>query len=282
VFVLHGSDWYVNPGNYTRWDNMYIRTMMPVYCRKASRLLAISNVVVDDLVRYAHLDRGKVTVSYAAPAAYFKPVQDRKALRDFAEPYRLPERFMLTVGRVYHTGSDRPVEYPGGNNESLIRAYRRYRDAGGKLDLVVAGRDIDRYLRTHGFTDRDLEGIRFTGFIPNTEIVMAYNLAEFLVLATLYESFCLPLIEAMASGCPAIVPNTGGCPEVAQGAARLINPLDIPSIAEAMLALDRSPDLRARMRAVGLGRVKMFSWDRTAQKTLDVFDSIVSENSLPE
>jgi glycosyltransferase involved in cell wall biosynthesis len=86
----------------------------------------------------------------------------------------------------------------------------------------------------------------------------------------------------MASGCPAIVPNTGGCPEVAQGAARLINPLDIPSIAEAMLALDRSPDLRARMRAVGLGRVKMFSWDRTAQKTLDVFDSIVSENSLPE
>jgi glycosyltransferase involved in cell wall biosynthesis len=282
VFVLHGSDWYVNPGNYTRWDNIYIRIMMPVYCRKARRLLSISNVVVDDLARYAHLDRSKVTVSYAAPAAHFKPVEDRKLLREFSERFLLPDRFMLTVGRVYHTGSDQPVEYPGGNNESLIRAYRRYRSAGGKLDLVVAGKDINRYLQMRGFADRDLEGVHFTGFIPNTEMVKAYNLAQFIVLATLYESFCLPLIEAMACGCPAIVPNTGGCPEIAQGAARLINPLDIPSIADGMLALERSEDLRNRMSAAGLERVKMFSWNQTAQKTIDVFDAIIPGNGRPD
>jgi glycosyltransferase involved in cell wall biosynthesis len=275
VFVLHGSDWYVNPGNYTRWDNIYIRMMMPVYCRMAVRLLSISNVVVDDLVKYAHLDRDKVTVSYAAPAPHFKPVGDRAVLRKFAEQYRLPDRFMLTVGRVYHTGSDRAVEYPGGNNERLVRAYRRYRDAGGRMGLVVAGKDIDRYLRIHGFNDRDLEGVHFTGFIPNDEIVKAYNLADFFVLATLYESFCIPLIEAMACGCPAMVPNTGGCPEIAQGAARLIDPRDVGSIADGMLALDRSPDLRAQMSAAGLERAGRFSWRRTAEVTLRVLDEAV-------
>jgi glycosyltransferase involved in cell wall biosynthesis len=79
-----------------------------------------------------------------------------------------------------------------------------------------------------------------------------------------------------------MVPNTGGCPDLAQGAARLIDPLDIGSIAEGMLALDRSEDLRKHLREAGLNRAKMFSWDQTAQKTLDVFDAIISRNGHPE
>ena len=136
-------------------------------------------------------------------------------MREYTERYCLPERFILTVARVYHTGHERLDEYPGGNNESLIRGYQRYRAAGGDLPLVVVGKDIEKYLRDHGFDDRELEGIHFTGFIPNKEMVKVYNLAEFFVLATLYESFCLPLAEAIATGCPAIVPSTGGCPELA-------------------------------------------------------------------
>jgi hypothetical protein len=71
--VLHGSDWYVNPGNYEWWDILYIRAMLPVYCRRAARLLAISRTVTEDLARHAGIDRGKVTVSYAAPSPHFYP-----------------------------------------------------------------------------------------------------------------------------------------------------------------------------------------------------------------
>jgi glycosyltransferase involved in cell wall biosynthesis len=274
VFVLHGSDWYINPGNYTWWDNIYIRIMMPIYIRKAARLLSISQVAIDDLVKYAGLDPRKVSPSYGAAGAHFRAIKDPKSLREFAERYRLPEHFILTVGRVYHTGHDRLDEYPGGNNERLILGFRLYRERGGKLPLVVVGRDIEKYLRSHGFDDAALKGVHFTGFIPNVEIVNVYNLAEFFVLATLYESFPLPLIEAMACGCPAMVPKTGGCPELAQGAARLIDPLDVRSIAEGMLALDRSPDLRAQMRAAGLERAGRFSWRRTAEVTLRVLDEV--------
>lgn len=274
VFVLHGSDWYVNPSNYMWWDNLYIRVMMPIYCRKAQRLLSISQIVVDDLVKYAHLNANKVTVSYAAPALHFAPIKDKASLREFAECYHLPQRFILTVGRVYHSGHDRLDEYPGGNNESLVRGYQRYRAAGGKLPLVVAGRDIDKYLRSHGFNGDDLEGIHFTGFIPNQEIVKIYNLAEFFVLATLYESFSLPLVEAMASGCPALVPSTGGCPELGAHAARYMDPRDVVVIGKAMLEVANSSELQAQMRTAGLERARMFSWERTAGLTLSVFDKI--------
>ena len=115
----------------------------------------------------------------------------------------------------------------------------------------------------------------FSGFIPNLEIVKAYNLAEFSILATLYESFALPLVEALASGCPTIVPVTGACQEVAGEAARYIDPLRADSIAEAMTALATSPDLRQRMRAAGLERAKEFTWRKTAERTLSVLDSIV-------
>jgi glycosyltransferase involved in cell wall biosynthesis len=276
VFVLHGSDWYVNPGNYSWWDNLYIRLMLPIYCAKATKLLSISKRALEDTVKYAHIDGGKVTLSFAAAAPHFTVITDQAALRDFAARHQLPPRFILTVARAYHTGHGRLPEYPGGNNETLLRGYRKYRDAGGELPLVVVGREIERYLRAHGFDDRTLEGVHFTGFIPNLEIVKAYNLAEFFILATLYESFPLPLIEALSTGCPAVVPITGGCRDLAEEAARYIDPLNPDSIADTMTELATSPQLRQQMRAAGLERAKEFTWRKTAERTLAVLDSIVA------
>jgi glycosyltransferase involved in cell wall biosynthesis len=135
-----------------------------------------------------------------------------------------------------------------------VLGYQRYRTNGGNLPLVVVGKDIDKYLRGRGFSARELSGIQFMGFIPHEEMVMAYNSAEFFVLTTLYESFGLPLVEAMASGCPAIVRTTGACPEVAGGAARLVHPRDSAAIGDAMAELASSADLRAKMRQAGLER----------------------------
>jgi len=118
--------------------------------------------------------------------------------------------------------------------------------------------------------------VHFTGFIPNSEIVKAYNLAEFFILATLYESFGLPLVEALSTGCPAIAPTTGACPEIAQNAARYVDPLSPDAIAQAMFALTSSAELRQQMRSAGLERAKEFTWLKTAERTLAVLDSIVT------
>ena len=275
TFVLQGSDWYVNPHNYPWWDNLYIRMTMPLYVRKAQRLLAISQTVVDDLEPHLRLDRSKVEISYAAASPSFTAERDAAELARFRADYSLPERFILTVARGYHTGHGRMPEYPGGNNERLMHGYRRYRSQGGRLPLVVAGNRIEPYLRARGFGDTELDGVHFTGFIPHERIHLAYQLAELFILATLNESFGFPIIEAMACGCPALVPSTGACAEVGGPAVRLIDPFDAADMAEQLLELDRSPELRADMRRAGIERANRFTWRETAKRTLSVFESLV-------
>jgi hypothetical protein len=127
VFVLQSCDWYVNPDNYPWWDNIYIRLMLPLYCRKARGLLTISKVTLDELARHMKMQLPVTAVTYAGVGPAFTHQGDPLAQRRFREDYRVPERFILTVARVVHTGHRGLPDYPGGNNERLLRAYQRYR-----------------------------------------------------------------------------------------------------------------------------------------------------------
>jgi glycosyltransferase involved in cell wall biosynthesis len=279
VFVLQSCDWYVNPGNYPWWDNIYIRLMLPLYCRKASGLLAISTATVEELKRHMRINLAPGGITYAGVGPQFTANGDRRAQNRFRSDYALPERFILTVARVLHTGHRGLPDYPGGNNERLVRAYRQYRSVAPRpLPLVVAGRDVERYLRSKGFLDTDLEGVRFIGFVPNEQLACAYQLADCFVLATLFESFGLPILEALSSGCPAIVPSTGAGPEVAGSAARLIDPRDEADITAALLEVTGSEALRERMARAGIVRAREFSWREAAERILGVFDEVLPAN----
>lgn len=275
VFVQQGSDWYVNPQNYPWWDNLYIRLMLPLYSRKASRTLSISQKTLDDLATYTSIDVRDSVVSYAGIGANFTMNRDPRALQEFQAEYHLPKRFILTVARVLHGGQRHVREYPGGNNERLIRAYRRYRQDGGDLPLVVAGNHVEDYLRARSFSDADLEDVLFLGFVPNERLHLAYQLADCFVLATLCESFGIPIVEAFACGCPAIVPNTCAAPEIAGGAAFLIDPRDEADIARAFAEVTGSEQLRERLRELGAERAQALTWKETARRTLAVFNELV-------
>jgi glycosyltransferase involved in cell wall biosynthesis len=276
VFVLQSSDWYVNPANYPWWDNIYIRLMLPLYCRKASGLLAISKTTLDDLARHVKLASPATAITYAGVGPEFTARRDPIAQQQFRADYALPERFILTVARVQHTGHRGLPDYPGGNNERLLRAYRRYRDRSpAPLPLVVAGREIEPYLRQRGFSDADLANVHFLGFVPNERLALAYQLADCFVLATLFESFGLPILEALATGCPAIVPRTGAGPEVGGSACRLIDPYDEDDIAAALLEVTSSQELRTQMSHAGVARARNFSWRQTAERVLTVFNELV-------
>jgi len=274
AFVLQDSDWYVNPQNYPWWDNIYIRLMLPIYCRKAKRLLVISQSTLADLVKFGVLDARKVTVTYAAVGDGFRADRDQIALSKFQSAFKLPESFIFTATRAYHTGNKNMQPYPGGNNERLLRAYQQYRQRGGQLPLVVAGHRIEEYLRNRGFADSDLTGVQFLGFVANEQMHLAYQSAEFFVLVKLCESFGLPILEALASGCPAIVPSTCASPEIAAGAARLIDPYDESDIAAALLDVGQSPEMRRGMRERGLERARVFNWSETARRTLAVLNEL--------
>ena len=276
VFILQSSDWYVNPGNYPWWDNIYIRAMLPLYCRKARAILAISQAAFDDL-RHHGLKLPQAIVTHAGVGPRFAPDTDPEELQRFRCDYALPERFILTVARVLHTGHGHLPPYPGGNNERLLRAYRQYRrSAEHPLPLVVVGRHVKEYLLAQGFDADDFDGVHFIGFVPNERLHAAYQLADCFVLATLCESFGLPILEALATGCPAIVPNTGAAPEVAGNAARLIDPLREDDITQALRDVTASESLRQEMCRAGLERARRFGWAQSARRVLEALDAALA------
>jgi glycosyltransferase involved in cell wall biosynthesis len=279
VFVQQGSDWYANPGNYPWWDNIYIRTMLPLYSMKATRTLSISQATLDDLKQYTSIDVSDSVVSYAGIGSRFVFEQNPDEVAQFRQEYKLPERYIFTVARTFHIGHNKFPPYPGGNNERLVRAYRRYRANGGTLPLVVAGHRVQLYLKARGFSDADLEGIQFLGFVPNVKIHIAFQLAECFILATLCESFGIPIVEAMATGCPVIIPTTCASPEIAGGAGRLINPLDEEDIARGLAEVTGSAELRQQMREKGLKRAQFFTWRRSAEITNRVLREVIERQA---
>jgi glycosyltransferase involved in cell wall biosynthesis len=116
--------------------------------------------------------------------------------------------------------------------------------------------------------------VEFVEHISDQELAVIYSNALALVLPSLYEGFGLPIVEAMACGCPVITSNVSSLPEVAGSAALLVDPRNCATLVDAIRCVILNPMYRARLRAQGLLRARDFSWDRTAEATFAVYQRI--------
>jgi glycosyltransferase involved in cell wall biosynthesis len=116
--------------------------------------------------------------------------------------------------------------------------------------------------------------IKFYDFVPDEDLPGFYNLADLFVSPSLYEGFGLPVLEAMACGCPLIISTTGCTKEVTADAALLTNPYNVNAIAEKIELLLTQPELRNDLIKKGLSRVKSFSWGKCAAETINLFHSL--------
>jgi glycosyltransferase involved in cell wall biosynthesis len=114
------------------------------------------------------------------------------------------------------------------------------------------------------------------GWIEHNDLPAVYAAADLFALPSLYEGFGIPLIEAMACGCPIVTADTCAPPEACDGAAQLVDPLDVDSIASAMRTVLSDSTLRAKMIARGIERAKDFGWEKCAREVLDAFDAVAS------
>jgi glycosyltransferase involved in cell wall biosynthesis len=266
VFVLQGSDWFVMPQNQRWHDRVNHRVLTPLYCRKARAIISISNSVKRDVVHHLKLDGEKVKlVYYGLDHAIFHPVRDQERLRLVRARYRLPDRFILYVGQIY----------PAKNFGGILRAFARVR---GNLPhkLVVAGEPRWKYTgEIRLIAELGLEqDVLFTGWVPQSELPEFYSLADLFLFPSTYEGFGMPLIEAMACGCPIVTSTTGSCPEVVSGAALLAEPADVGCIAQRVLEALTNRELRRQLVEKGLRRAQDFSWEKCARATLAVLTSL--------
>jgi glycosyltransferase involved in cell wall biosynthesis len=119
--------------------------------------------------------------------------------------------------------------------------------------------------------------IYFTGDVSEEMLAKYYNAADIFVFPSLYEGFGLPIIEAMACGCPVVASNTTSIPEILGDAGILIYPLNSENMAESILELLNNTEKRNQYIKNGLIRIFQFNWDEAAKKMLWVYSGMNSK-----
>jgi glycosyltransferase involved in cell wall biosynthesis len=211
-----------------------------------------------------------VVVPYAA-SAQFRPISREAAGAVVRELHKIAGPFILSVGDIQ----------PRKNHIGLIQAFARLVRAYPKLrhDLVLVGKPtwfanrVAEASRDSGVGER----IRFLGFVSDADLLQLYNACEVFVFPSFYEGFGLPALESMACGRAVACSGASALPEIVDGAAILFDPYVVDEMVRAIADLLLNPELRARMERLGLQRAAHFSWQKTAEKTLEAFREVLEQ-----
>ncbi len=232
-----------------------------------------------DIARLTGYPKERIHVVYLAADDVFRVIKSKRILREIKEKYRLPEKFVLYVGDVNWNKN-----VPG-----LVRACRAI-----GAPLVIVGKQAvrDDFDPTHP-ENKDLAWLKkmkerhtpyilnskfyilTLGFIPTEDLVAIYNLATVYCQPSFDEGFGLPVIEAMACGCPVVASNRGSLPEVVGKAAILTKP-EVKDLAEAVKSLLQDEKKRRGLASLGLKKANEFSWQKAAQDTYFLYKSLIA------
>lgn len=254
-----------HPDFYTRDVLLQYRALVPFTIRRAAIVHTVSEYSKRDIVRRYCVPPDKVAVTLCAADPLFRQIHDEQRLADVRLRYHTGDHFILYVGNIERRK----------NLKTLIEAYVRLRQTDAtRHNLVLVGRnawlydDIFATARTSGYADE----LVFTGYVPKDDLIALYNAASLFVYPSLFEGFGIPPLEAMACGTPVVCSNASSLPEVVDDAAIMVDPLAVDELAAAIARTLRDDDLRRQLIARGLQRTAMFTWEKAAQRLVEIYD----------
>ena len=268
IVTFHSARFLIHPQHYKWYDYAYWRVMCPFAAKTYDAVITVSDAERKHYSGGLNIPSSRFESIHLACNETFLREINSKERDEVRKKYNLPDHFILYVGRI------NPVK----NLETLIRAYALavHKD-GIKHTLVLVGKKswhtkaVENVVKECRVDNRVL----FTGPIFD-ELAVVYSLSDLFVFPSYYEAFPAVPLEAMACGAPVVCARVGGLPEVVGDAAVTIPPKDIEGFREAIVAIVRSPERQAELRAKGLQRVQHFSWKRTAERTVAFYEEIAS------
>lgn len=240
-----------------KWRYYYLY-VLPLLLRQSRRIICVSQHTKQDVVRHYKLDPTKIDVVYwGCDRNLFFPQSDPEILRK----YNL-DKYLLYVGDMrFYKNLDRCLE-----------AFDRLSDPD--CQFIITGKKDDFFYPQIERQVSQLsakERIVFLDYVPTNELPVLYSMAQSLVFASLYEGFGLPVLEAMACGCPVIASKATSIPEVGGDSVLYVDPYDVESITQAMYRVLNDRELKTSLSRRGLERGQLFSWQKTAQHICQIF-----------
>jgi glycosyltransferase involved in cell wall biosynthesis len=269
VVTVHDISFEKFPEYFSARDLAVLKGLVPRSVRAARRVITDTEFTKRELLDVYRLPPEKVVVTPYASGEQFRPIREPARLAGIRARYKTSEHFILAVGNL------QPRKNLGRLIEAYVQAKGKY---GLKHKLVIVGQsqfrssEVQAKVQEHGLGGE----VIFTGFVADEDLPLLYNAADVFVFPSLYEGFGLPVLEAMACGTPVICSNTPPLPEIADGAARLVDPRSTSDVAEALAELLCDEERRAGLRARGLQRAQEYSWERTAQQTLALYTEVAA------
>jgi glycosyltransferase involved in cell wall biosynthesis len=277
VDVFHASDWTQPPAkraklvttihdlSFLRWPESVHPKVLAVQKRRlewvkreVDHIIAVSRATKKEIVELLGIPEEKITVIYeGVPEDVRKLKIKNEKLKIIKKKFRIEKPYLFAYGS----------RAPRKNIRRLIKAFRLLGGQGGnKYQLVIVG----DYLPEGKLP----KGVVLTGFLPREEMLSLFSQSQAFVYPSLYEGFGLPVLEAFALGVPVVTSNISSMPEVAGEAAILVDPNSVDSIAEGIKKAAFDESVHRKLVRLGMRRLKSFSWEKAARKTLKVYQKV--------
>ena len=235
----------------------------------SKKIIADSESTGNDIVKFFKIDPARVEVIYLAADNIFKKLSENEKDINVLKKYKINKKYIFSVGTIE----------PRKNFVVLIKAFNNIKQSkiGSGYKLVIVGRT--GWKSEAAYQEREKspyrEDILFTGRVPDQDLVQIYNQAELFVYPSLFEGFGLPPLEAMSCGLPVIASDTSSLKEVIGDAGILATAGDESELKKQILYVLGNEAIKEELKGKSLIRAKKFSWEETAQKTLDIYNKTI-------
>lgn len=268
VLTIHDLSILLHPDYHERDLVRRARRRLPLMVRSAAKIIAVTESMKREICDYLGVKPERVAVTPEAPRRAFR----RMPLEQTVETRRrhgIEDDFILFVGTIE----------PRKNLLTLVRALDEIlRNTSLRPQLVIAGGkgwlmdELFSFIESSGIGGR----VRFIGYTSDNDLRALYSSCRISVYPSLYEGFGLPPLEAMACGAPVITSRIPAIVETVGGAAILIDPADVVGLARSIAQLWDDERQRDQLSLAGLQRAAEFTWEKTAELTLDVYREVIA------
>lgn len=253
-----------------RASAFYWGKWLPFVITRADSIIADSQYTKKDLMEHLKIKDSMIRVVYPSGHEAFSALITAEKISAVKQTLGINGRYFLFVGTLE----------PRKNLDRILAAFKIFSERNSnECQLVLAGsKDFGHGKYTAILAQKHAMksgSIIATGFLDHESLNALYCGAQALLFPSLYEGFGIPILEAMASGCPVLTSNLTSTPEVAGDAAILVDPYSVEAIAQGITDLATQDSLRQELRRKGFEQIKTFSWKKAAQETIEVYKNML-------